>query len=223
MFVDFVIDFWWFRSLELGGYYLWRMMYRYLVFFLFTALFFSVFYVNFWVASRFVGFVDSSAEKKDLIRYLHHGLRRLYLPISFLMAFFIAIPTYSSWEQTLLFLFGGNGGGTDPLFGRDIGLYLFSLPFYTLIQKEILIAFSLLFTGVAFMYWYEHRLLTGEDKALPRAAKIHISLLFLMVIGIVCWGFMLQRYQLLYSTNNLPVFFGPGYVEMRIHVPLIWL
>jgi len=34
---------------------------------------------------------------------------------------------------------------------------------------------------------------------------------------------MLDRFALLYADNNEPVFFGPGFVELRYQLPLIWL
>ena len=74
-----------------------------------------------------------------------------------------------------------------------------------------------------FLYWYESRLLAIQERALPRRARVHISLLALATVAIVCWGFLLDRYDLLYETVNLPVFFGPGYVEMKIVMPMIWL
>jgi uncharacterized membrane protein (UPF0182 family) len=225
IFVDFVVDFWWFQSQEMAGYFLMRLIYRYLVFALFAAIFFGFFTVNFWFASRVVGVDETSPDKnsKNLIKTLHNGLRRLYLPLSFLMALPIAVPMYLHWEKALLFLFGGASGATDPLLGKDISFYLLSLPIYTLLQKEVLVAFIMLLVGVVFLYWYESRLLAIQDQTLPRRARVHVSLLALATVAIVCWGFLLERYDLLYETVNLPVFFGPGYVEMRIVLPMIWL
>jgi uncharacterized membrane protein (UPF0182 family) len=225
IFVDFVVDFWWFQSQGMTGYFVIRLIYRYLVFAFFAAIFFAFFYVNFWFASRVVGVDETSPDKnnKNLVKTLHNGLRRMYLPLSIMMALPIAVPMYLSWEKALLFLFGGASGATDPLIGKDISFYLFSLPVYTLIQKEVLVAFIILLVGVVFLYWYESRLLAIHDRALPRRARVHVSALALATVAIVCWGFLLERYQLLYESVNLPIFFGPGYVEMKIILPMIWL
>jgi uncharacterized membrane protein (UPF0182 family) len=225
IFVNFVVDFWWFQSQGMSLYFLMRLAYRYLVFIFFAAFFFGIFYVNFWIASQVVGVAEKSTDKNErsLVTTLHNGLRRMYLPLSFLMALPIAAPMYAHWEESLMFLFGSASGTVDPLLGRDISFYLLSLPIYTLIQKEVLVAFIILLVGVMFLYWYEGRLLAIQERALPRRARVHISLLGLATVAIVCWGFLLDRYQLLYETVNLPVFFGPGYVEMKIVMPMIWL
>ncbi len=160
VFVDFVVDFWWFQSQGLTLYFLMRLAYRYFVFVIFAALFFGIFYLNFWMASRVVGVAEKSTDKneKNLVKTLHNGLRRLYLPLSLLMALPIASPMYTHWEEALMFLFGGASGATDPLLGRDISFYLLSLPVHVLIQKEVLAASIILLAGVMFLYWYESRL-----------------------------------------------------------------
>ena len=223
IFLDFVVDLWWFQSLELTQYFLLRTVYRYLVFAFFGAVFFAIFYFNFWVATRFVGFGDKPSDKKDIVAFLHGALQRVYTPLSALMAFSIALPMYIHWEKSLLFLFGGASGVRDPMLGRDAGFYLFSLPVLRMVQKEVLLAFVILLLGVIFLYWYEHRALSARDRSLPRGARLHISTLSVLAVGLMGWGLMLERYRLLYETSNMPVFFGPGYVEMRIIVPLIWL
>ena len=225
LFVDFVVDFWWFQSQGMTVYFLMRLIYRYLVFALFAAIFFGFFAVNFWLASRVVGVAETSTDKneRNLVTTLHNGLRRMYLPLSVLMALPIAAPMYAHWEEALLFLFGSASGTADPLLGKDISFYLLSLPIYTLIQKEVLVAFIILLVGVMFLYWYESRLLAIQERMLPRRARVHVSLLALTTVAIIGWGFLLERYDLLYETTNLPVFFGPGYVEMKIVLPMIWL
>ncbi len=225
VFVDFVVDFWWFQSQGMALYFLMRLAYRYVVFIFFVLVFFGIFYLNFWAASRVVGVAEKSTDKneKNLIKTLHNGLRRMYIPLSLLMALPIAAPMYTHWEKALLFLFGSASGATDPLLGKDISFYLLSLPVHVLIQKEVLVAFIILLVGLLFLYWYESRLLAIQDRTLPRRARVHVSLVALATVAIICWGFLLDRYDLLYETVNLPVFFGPGYVEMRIVLPMIWL
>jgi uncharacterized membrane protein (UPF0182 family) len=225
IFVDFVVDFWWFQSQDMALYYMLRLIYRYVVLILFAVFFFTIFYANFWIASRFVGNAASTADPddKDLINSIHTGLRRFYLPLSLLMALPIAWPLFNRWETALQFILAPASPVTDPLFGKNISFYLFSLPIYELLQQEVLLAVTVLLLVVSFLYWYEQRLLAASDQALPRQAVIHIAVLALTIVVLLSWGVLLERYDLLYSTSNLPVFHGPGYVEMRVVLPFIWL
>ena len=230
IFVDFVVDFWWFQSQEMTGYFLMRVVYRYLVFIFFAFIFFGIFYINFRFASRAsnraenVQDISGKAGTQNLLSFLHRGFQRLYLPLSAVMALPIALPMYIYWEDALLFLFSSESGAADPLFGKDISFYLFSLPIYNLIQKEVLFAFAILLTAVIFLYWFEYRVSApGKQQALPRKARLHIGILALLTTAIVGWGFLLEKYQLLYATSNLPAFYGPGYVEMHTVLPFIRL
>ena len=58
LFLDFLVDHLWFQSLGYEGYFWLRVLYRYAVFGAVTLLFFMVFFLNFWLASRFLPIED---------------------------------------------------------------------------------------------------------------------------------------------------------------------
>lgn len=225
VFVDFFVDLWWFQAQKMTFYYFLRILYPYLVLVFFTCIFFTVFYVNFRIASRVIGFADrpSVSKEKIWLKYINHALRNMYLALSFVMALIVAIPMFKEWENSLLFLFGSNSGVVDPLFGKDVTFYLFSLPIYHLLQKEILIVLTLMLAGVLFIYWYEEVSTPIEYRKSPKKASWHMSVLVVLLFSVLCWGFMLERYDLLYATVNLPIFKGPGFVEMNVILPFIWI
>ena len=231
IFLDFMVDLLWFGSLKLKGYYLLRLYYRYLVFFGVTAVFFLIFFFNFWTASRYLGTTVSSAgdtepdskqKKLSLIKMFQTGSLTMYAPVSLILAIFIAIPLYEKWESVLLFIFGSGSGVNDPVYGKDISYYFFSYPVYTLIQNRLLLAFILLFAGIFILYWLEKRILSKDNSRLPRGSRIHLTILAGLIALIITWGFFLERYSLLYNSSHMPVFFGPGFIEMRYYLPLIW-
>ncbi len=231
-FVNFIVDFWWFQSLNYGAYFWLRMLYRYAIFLAVTGLFFLIFFLNFWVASRFLGTTEPVESKtnskirqayRDIFRLFRSGSLKFYLPLSLILGIIIALPLFEQWEASLMYIFGPNQGVTDPVFGKDISYYLFAFPIYSLLQNRLLLAFGLLFIGLVVLYWMERRVLFQHEQKLPQGAKIHLSLLILVIFAIEIWDYILQRYELLYSVNNEPLFFGPGYIEMRVILPLIWI
>ncbi len=224
VFVDFVVDFWWFQSQDMSLYFVLRLLYRYIAFLIYTAFFFVIFYANFSIAARYAVKPETPADQdqKDRMKSIRARLRMIYLPLSLLMALPIAWPLFKNWELALQFIFAPATGIADPLFGKDASFYLFSLPIYKLLQQEILVGFIVLFLAVTLIYWYEKRLLSA-DKALPPRALAHITLLALIIVALLCWGVLLERFDLVYTTDNLPIFHGPGYVEMRVILPFIWL
>jgi uncharacterized membrane protein (UPF0182 family) len=228
----FIVDYWWHQELGYGGYFWLKLLYRYILSGAVTLFFFLIFFLNFWAASGFLG-VDSdtfanlgrteSTRRQRLLRLFQTGSLQVYTPLSLLLAIAIAIPFYRQWEKALLFVFAPKAGTSDPVFGQDVSFYLFSYPIFQLIQFELLMASIILTTAIAVLYSLEHRLLPGRAKSWPAGARIHLTGLVLVTALIVAWGFMLERFQLLYTDVHEPVFFGPGFVELRYYLPLIWL
>ena len=230
-FADFLVDIWWFGSLGYEAYFWQRTLYRYAVFGSVSLFFFLIFFLNFWVASRFLGATvpgktatDASLKSyRHLLRGFRTGSMWVYTPLSIVLSVVVAIPLYNRWESFLLYLFSRNAGVADPVYGKDIAYYLFSYPIYTLIQRRLLMAFGVLLASVALLYLIERRILGRQEKRLPTGARIHLNLLVLAVLLIEIWDFILQLYGLLYSRSHLPLFYGPGYVEMNVTRPLIWI
>ncbi|MFH2064658.1 MAG: UPF0182 family protein [Pseudomonadota bacterium] len=224
-FLDFFVDRWWYKSLGYEFYFWQRFLYKYLTSGGITTLFFGIFFFNFWIASRFLGHASSSNTNqksyRKLIQMFRSGSMKIYFPLSIILAVPIALPFYKEWEKGLLFLFGQPAGAQDPVFGHDVGFYLFSFPFFKLIQNELLLISLLLFISIALLYWIEKRILAGKEQGFPVGAKIHVILLLIFAVAVQVWGFILQGYSLLYTTSHQPNFFGPGFSEMWIILPLI--
>jgi uncharacterized membrane protein (UPF0182 family) len=53
------------------------------------------------------------------------------------VALFFATGFYAEWDTYLRFRYGGSFGMSDPLFGVDVGFYVFHLPFYVLLQSSL--------------------------------------------------------------------------------------
>ncbi len=232
VFLDLFVDLWWFRSLQLEGYFWLKLLYRFFLSGGVTLFFFAVFFFHFWIASRYLGLnppdsvlLDADKRKRfqRFSEVFMNGSSKVYTPLSLILAIIIAIPFYNQWEQALLFLFGEPSGTVEPVYGRDISFYILAYPFFQLIQQELLITSIILFLLVGTLYWLEHIFVPNQNTEYPLGAKIHLTVLLAFTVLFVVWGFLLDRYSLLYFDNHEPVFFGPGFVEIRYHLPLIWL
>ncbi|MDD4915951.1 MAG: UPF0182 family protein [Methylococcales bacterium] len=232
VFLNFFVDLWWFESLNYEGYFWLKTLYRFIFSGFVTFFFFLIFLFHFWIASRYLGLnPPDEVLMDDNKRHSHQmladvfisGSKKVYIPASLLLAIIIAIPFYVQWQQALLFFFSSAAGVADPVYGNDVSFYMFAYPFYLLIQKQLLFSSFLLLAATGLLYWLEHIFVPNQSKNFPLGAKIHLSLLFVFVMLFVAWGFMLNRFALLYADGNEPVFFGPGFVDLRYELPLIWL
>lgn len=232
IFLDLIVDFWWFQELKFEAYFWLRLLYRFFLSGAVTLVFFSIFFFHFWIASRYLGLnppdevfnnIDKSRRFQRFADMFMSGSMRIYTLISLLLAILIAIPFYQQWETALLFFFGRDSGVTEPVYGNDVSFYMLSYPIFILIQKELLLTAILLFISVGALYWLEHVFVPHQSKEFPLGAKIHLGVLMGFIVLFVVWGFMLQRFSLLYTDTHEPVFYGPGFVEIRYRLPLIWL
>ncbi|MDD2759122.1 MAG: UPF0182 family protein [Methylomonas sp.] len=232
VFLDFFVDLWWFRSLEFEAYFWLRLLYRFIFSGAVTLFFFSIFQFHFWIASRYLGlnppdevWLDDKKRRRfqRFADVFFYGSAKVYTPVSFLLGIVVAIPFYLQWEDALLFFFGSASGIKDPVYDNDISFYLFSYPIYMLIQKELLATALIGFIATYILYWLEHTFIPNQGREFPFGAKIHLTVLFVFVVFFVAWGFMLDRFSLLYSSGREPVFFGPGFVDLRYRLPLIWM
>ncbi|WP_019864495.1 UPF0182 family protein [Methylovulum miyakonense] len=232
IFLDLFVDLWWFQSLKLEAYFWLKLLYRFFLSGAVTLAFFTIFFLHFWIASGFLGLnppdeVRHDAAKRRKFQSFANtfmsGSAKVYTPISLILAIFIAIPFYTQWETSLLYFFGADSGVSETVYGKDVSFYMLFYPTYQLIQQELLTTAILIFGMVTALYWLEHTLIPNQRKEYPLGAKIHLTLLIGFVVAFVVWGFMLQRFALLYNGSHEPVFYGPGFVELRYQLPLIWL
>ena len=232
VFIDLFVDLWWYESLKLETYFWLRLLYKFFLSGGVTLLFFSIFFFHFWIASRYLGInatnetfnnLESRRSFQRFADIFMNGSAKVYTPISFALAIFIAIPFYNQWEDALLFFFGRDSGINETVYGNDVSFYMLSYPTFILIQKELLITAILLFFSIGLLYWLEHVFIPNQSKEYPLGVKVHLSILMGFVAAFVVWGFMLDRFNLLYTNTHEPIFYGPGFVEIRYQLPLIWL
>ncbi len=232
IFLDLFVDLWWFQSINLEYYFWLRLLYKFFLSGGVTLFFFTIFFFHFWIASRYLGLnpqdevlsnFDKNQNFQKFSEKFLYGSVKVYTPVALVLAIFIAIPFYDQWETTLLYFFGRSSGVTDLVYGNDISFYLLSFPIYRLIQPELLSTAILIFLMVGALYWVEHIFVPNQNKEFHPGAKIHLVVLMGFVVLFVVWGFMLQRYSLLYTDLREPIFYGPGTIEILYRLPLIWL
>jgi uncharacterized protein len=230
VFMNFMVDLWWFDSLGYLGYFIRRLTYRYIILVVFSLMFFLVFFLNFWVASWFLG---TSAPEGDQAlthsryRYFLHKFRfgslKVYAPFSLILGVVLAWPFYTRWEETLLFIFAKPAPWKDPFYGINISYFLFYLPVYLSILNTLVVTLVLLFLGLLLLYRLEMNYLAKQERHMHPGAKTHLSVMIFALFIVGIWDLFLQRYTLLYCNAHEAIFYGPGFVEMNVVLPLIWI
>ncbi|MGA2212401.1 MAG: UPF0182 family protein [Bryobacteraceae bacterium] len=138
---------------------------------------------------------------------------------------FYALMFYGQWDTYLRFRYGGSFGISDPLFGANAGFYVFRLPFYELLQSSV--SALALITLVAALGCYAYFGLPHFSRGrrqmenwLAQAAP-HLSILLCVLAASWGWGFYLDHFELLYSTQG--VVYGAGYTADHVTRIAFWI
>jgi uncharacterized protein len=139
------------------------------------------------------------------------------------VALVAAMAFYAHWDTYLRFRYGGSFGVADPLFGVDVGFYVFRLPFYELLRSSLM-WLTVLVLWVVFLTYGAFGVLRasgGGKFAVDDSAASHLSVLLLVLVATLGFGFYLDHYNLVYST--LGVVYGAGYAADHVTRVALWV
>jgi uncharacterized membrane protein (UPF0182 family) len=150
-------------------------------------------------------------------------VRRLLLPVISVIAVISGARATGAWDDLLLYLNAQPFGRLDPLFGRDIGFYVFQLPFWRLLYgwAMTLVAAAMVLTAAVYVL-QRGLVLTTRGPRLAAGARTHLLSLGAALLVLRAIGFWLDRYELLFSPRG--VVFGASYVDVHATLPALgWL
>jgi uncharacterized membrane protein (UPF0182 family) len=138
------------------------------------------------------------------------------------LSLIFALSVSDQWDTLLRFKYGGSFGIADPLFGVDLGFYVFRLPFYELLQGSITVLTigALAILSFCAIFGLRQSKSTGQITLRDGTARHFIVLLFILVANFG-WGFILDHYELVYST--LGVVHGAGYAAAHVTRAALWV
>jgi uncharacterized protein len=118
------------------------------------------------------------------------------------------------WQTYLLAREGLPFNAVDPVFGRDIGFYVFRLPWYEILvgRAQVLVALVLLGLLIRYILF---------EQIQQRAVIAHLSLMGAFWLALVGAGRVLSRFALLKANDGL--IFGAGYTDIHARMPVYTL
>ena len=140
--------------------------------------------------------------------------------VSAVIALFIAGIASSQWFVILQYLNATPFGQADPLFNRDVGFYVFNLPFFDIVRYLILAIFSLSFVGSAAAYVMSGQLsLTPEGLQVGTRPRQHLATLVAVVFLLMAAGAYLDMPRTL--TTPAGIIHGASYVDVAAGIPIL--
>jgi uncharacterized membrane protein (UPF0182 family) len=221
--IALLTDWWWFREIGYEIIFARALTTRILLFLAVSGLTAGVLYLNLRVAQRglvanpvLLELAPSAPQLK-----LTAELRRRSLPLSVglgLLAGFAATP---AWDLVLRAIYGTPFGIADPIFSRDIGFYVFTLPGLSAALGFLLALSAISLALVVPVYWVRGDLVPGPRRLrIEPSAELHIAILLavlFLVVGLRLWVVAIPN--LLYSTTGPLI--GASYTDLHARLPAL--
>ena len=220
IFKGFYTDWLWFSSLGYGSVFTTILWSRILIFFIAAIIFSLLFIGNMFLASRLVPKTDNSLLPWALVKRLQPTIRTGVILLTLFLSLIFGLIAQSNWELILRSLNWQPFGMLDPVFQKEVGFYMFSLPFLNLLRSWLTGVFIVCLIGSIGVYAVSYGIQRLKFN-FARSVMIHIGGLFIIILGFFAWGYWLGIWDLVYSSRG--VVFGASYADMHSKLPAQWI
>jgi uncharacterized membrane protein (UPF0182 family) len=223
LFASYYVDWLWFREVHLGVVF-WRSLGgQFVVGPAFGVAFFILFYGNIETARRLsprfhsLGALRVLEPVGDLAR---RWTRLAGLALSLVIAVLVAVSTSQSWLTFLRARHAVPFGIADPVFARDLGFYVFTLPAWRYAYVFLLATLIGSLVVTTFVHFVLGGVAAGEQRIRVRPGMLsHVSVLLAAIFVLLGFGYMMNAWGLLVSSNG--VVSGAGYADVHARLPAI--
>lgn len=209
--INIYTDYLWFKSLDLGSYYIKVISYKLELFGIVFVIATIIFALN-----RFAMHMVSK-------EFMEEPFRIPFWPF-LAISLFIAFIFSSRWLDMVYFLYGQPFNLNDPIFNLDISFYVFNIPFIKDLLAILLVILIISIGASVAYYLYIFRWVkTFEElkEIFPSRGYIHFSVMIAILILITGAYFYLYRFELL--SSQFGVVSGAGYTDVNIRMPVLLL
>jgi uncharacterized membrane protein (UPF0182 family) len=222
-FIGYLTDWWWFREIGYRTIFTRTLITQLLLFLAVGGITAGALYLNLRWPLRNVGpgpivlRIGQSVPRVDI----SGALRHLSLPVSLVAGLLAGSLASQAWQSVLQAIYRTAFGILDPVFSRDIGFYVFTLPALTTgIGFLYGLTFFLLLLLVP-VYWVRGDLVLSPGKLIvQRSAGLHLGILLallLLLTGLRLWVVAIPN--LLYSDTG-PLT-GASYTDLHARLPAL--
>ena len=194
------------------------------------ALGIAVSFLVLWVSLRLVDRMSPRwapfdlTEEEELIERFREWVEPRIRQIRFWLTGGLALLfglTGSSWrDDVFMFINAQDFGTLDPIFGLDVGFYVFRLPLLGTVIDWVFNLLVLATVVVVIAHYFNGGVrLGGRRLTATRRAKTHISIMLALIALVRAVVYRMDMYELLFSDRVADQFFGPGYTDISARLP----
>jgi len=220
----FFTDFLWFDSVGQGG--TWRALLSAKVVpaLVFTVVFFVIMLTSLLIADRLAPKYRSMGPEDELVeryqQFVSSYQGRIRVGVSLFFALIAGVGVASQWQEWVLFTHRVDFGVKDAQFNKDIGFYVFQLPFLRFIADWLFagLVIVLLVTAVAHYLNGGIRFQSPFQRVTPQV-KAHLSVILAVMALVKTAQYYLDRFNLDFSARGVVT--GASYTDVKAQLPAL--
>ncbi|MDQ5846772.1 MAG: UPF0182 family protein [Acidobacteriota bacterium] len=218
----------WFESLGFSAVYWYIFKLKLALFVAFTIGTIALLRTALWLLER--AFASQTSERRTILinnQPFQFSPERYVRPLGWVLAvlfgLFYGLAMKDNWQIFALYFNQGAAPTPDPIFGKPLGFYLFTLPVYDLFSSWLVtVAFVVLCAAIAYS------LLAVPQKVLKTAGSISskkpfsaVSIALAAFLVLLAWRTYLSRFP--YLWNDHQTFSGVTFTEANYLLPALYL
>jgi uncharacterized membrane protein (UPF0182 family) len=220
----FYTDYLWFDSLGQGSTWSSLLAARVAPALVFTVVFFVIMLANLIIADRLAPKYRAMGPEDELIaRYQQVAgpyMMRIRIGVSLFFALIAGIGVSSQWQQWILFTHYQSFHQVDPQFHKDIGFYVFQLPFLKFIAEWLFAGLVIVLIVTAVEHYLNGgiRFQSPFQRVTPQV-KAHLSVILAVMALVKTAQYYLGRFELNFSTRG--VVEGASATDVKAQLPAL--
>ena len=217
-------DYLWFDSLDFSGVWWGVLVAKFSLGLIFTAVALVLLLVNLAVAHRLAPAIRPSGPEEEALAEVQALLARrpraVWGAISVLVAVPFGLGAVSHWNEWIFFQNSRSFGVDDRLFERDVGFYVFELPFLAFVTNWLFSALVLVLVITAVAHYLNGGIrLQVMGPRVSAGVKAHLSVLAGLIALVKASNYYLDRYELVFSTRG--AVHGATYTDVKAQLPAL--
>ncbi len=221
MISNFYLDFEWFKIKD-GLNIFWTLMFtKFNVTVLFSLVFIIMFFLNFLLIRILGGkgriFTNNILDRITLPIFgsTRKALYAFIITGVIILGFIMGAGAGAYWKEYLIYFNSVpfTGFPADPIFNKDIGFYVFSLPYYEFLYGWTMTSLVIITIFSAIFHLLNGGILFRDRLDFSLFSRVHLSILLSLIVLLFGLSYRIDAYGLLFSQRGK--FYGAGYTAVN--------
>ena len=209
-------DLLWFDSLGLRSIFLKVTVTRIALFAIGTVVAAVALGVSLWLAHRHSAGEITLPVPEEVLNVLRRSVTLGSIAAVLVLSLILGSVLAARWELFLRFTNSVPFNQNDPVYGLDLGFFIFNLPFYSFLQGWVLGLFIVALLATIALHFINYSM-RGVGYELNGPRLIHISIIAAVIMLAMAVGHWLDRWALVLSGDGYT--FGASYTDLNARKP----